>query len=251
MSSSERKESLPPTPESHPQDDFSDASAASDRRKYQRGGRKKNTSAREPRKSRMPPVPQPQEDDEEDQYEQAERELIQDEPDEAIGESVEDPAEDPGEDYYEEEGEEEESSTRPTHRENVARSPEALDFCTNCSAPRQPRPTATESNPTKTESPFETGIKAFNLKKASGSGGRPIGVRAQSTSEKKSKKSKKPKKSEKKGKKPMDESDSDGDSDESEEELNQRPMSIRLDLNLMVEIFLKARIKGDVTITFL
>jgi hypothetical protein len=173
--------------------------------------------------------------------------LIQDEPDEAIGEGEEDP----GEDYYEEEEEEEESATRPTHRENVSGSPESLDFCTNCSAPRQPKPAATESKPAKQESPFGTGIKAFNLKKASGSGGRPIGVRAQSTSEKKLKRSKKSKKSKKKAKKAMDESDSDEESDESEEELNQKPMSIRLDLNLMVEIFLKARIKGDVTITFL
>ncbi|KAE8445774.1 hypothetical protein EG329_012832 [Mollisiaceae sp. DMI_Dod_QoI] len=249
----EKLTSLPPTPESHPQDEFSDGqsegSAASDRRKYQRGGRKKSTSVRQPRKSRMPPVPEPDEEDE--QYERAERELIQDEPDEAIGESHDDPSEEYYEEEQEQEQQESESSKRPAHREAIITPPAKEVLCSKCAAKTEPQE---QEQPAK--SPFETGIRAFNLKKAEHSGGRPIGVRATSRSGKKSKKAKKSKSKskKKKGRKASVESDSDSDEEseeDSDEEMKQKPMSIRLDLNLMVEIFLKAKIKGDVTITFL
>lgn len=103
------------------------------------------------------------------------------------------------------------------------------------------------------ESPFETGIRAFNVKRAQGSGGRPIGVRATSSKSKKSKKSatKKKKKQKKKAAEEETSSSNEEDTDEEDDEDERKPMSIRLDLNLMVEIFLKAKIKGDVTITFL
>ncbi|KUJ07576.1 uncharacterized protein LY89DRAFT_358474 [Mollisia scopiformis] len=237
----EEMQNLPPTPESHPQDEFSaegsESSAASDRRRYQRGGRKKSTSAREPRKSRIGPVPEPEGQDEDEQYEEAERALIQDEPDEPIGEEEHD---DPEEGYYEE-GEEEEE-------EQEAASPKNETLCSKCAAKTQ----QPEQQQQKAPSPFETGIKAFNLKRAEASGGRPIGVRATpNTSGKKSTDSKKSKKT-KKSRKAKVESDSEEEgSDDSFEEQKQKPMSIRLDLNLMVEIFLKAKIKGDVTITFL
>jgi len=53
----------------------------------------------------------------------------------------------------------------------------------------------------------------------------------------------------------VESSEEDTESEESEEseeegEKKQKPMSIRLDLNLVIEIFLKAKIQGDVTITF-
>lgn len=256
MSGSEKEErrqgdlqSLPPTPESHPLEEYSDAPSASStnsRRKYQRGGRKKSTSVREPRKSRIGPVAEPAPlDNEDEQFEQAERELIQDEPDEGIGEMHDDPEEE----YYEEEEEEEEQSqpqSQPAHREPVSSSPKTETVCPNCAAKQKQK---TQQKP---PSPFETGIKAFNLKRAEGSGGRPIGVRAQPTSKKSTKSSKKPKQSKKKSRKASVESESEEEgSVDSFEEQKQKPMSIRLDLNLMVEIFLKAKIKGDVTITFL
>lgn len=247
-------QNLPPTPESHPQDEFSgqesESSAASDRRRYQRGGRKKSTSTREPRKSRIGPIATKEGPDEDEQYEEAERALIQDEPDQPIGEEEHD---DPEEGYYEEEEEEQEAPSEPAHRENV-KSPKNEAVCSKCATKiPEPKPQQQQQQQ-KAPSPFETGIKAFNLKRAESSGGRPIGVRATpSTSSKKPAKAKKPKKSSKKSKKAKAESDSEeeGESDDSFEEQKQKPMSIRLDLNLMVEIFLKAKIKGDVTITFL
>lgn len=258
-SENERKQedlhNLPPTPESHPLDEASDAPSATStnsRRKYQRGGRKKTTSTRKPRKSRIGPIASPAaSDNEDDLFEKAERELIQDEPDEAIGEvEIHD---DPEEEYYEEEEEEEQpqQSPEPAHREPAPpKSTKTENVCPNCAARQVPQPQQTQQ---KSPSPFETGIKAFNLKRAEASGGRPIGVRAHPTSSNtkktaKSKTSKKPKKSKKAS--VQSESEEEGSVDSFEEQ-KQKPMSIRLDLNLMVEIFLKAKIKGDVTITFL
>jgi len=107
---------------------------------------------------------------------------------------------------------------------------------------------------------FETGFKAFNLKRAQSSGGRrPFGLsvdRGESKEErsKKSKKKKK-KKKKKKSKRTEEDSDEDEDSDSSsssdEEPAERKPLSIRLDLNLELEIFLRAKVKGDITITFL
>ncbi len=111
---------------------------------------------------------------------------------------------------------------------------------------KQPEPTP----PSKKSNPFETGIRAFNLKKAQASGGQPVKVRPQRR--KSSKKNRKAKKQKDKKHAALDESDVDSEESSSdEEEGKQDEVSIRLDLNLVVEIFLKAKIKGDVTITFL
>lgn len=106
---------------------------------------------------------------------------------------------------------------------------------------------------------FDTGIKAFNLKRAQSSGGRrPFGLsvdggkKKETTSKKEKKKEKKVRKKDKKKKKREQESDEDEDSDSSsDEEPPRKPLSIRLDLNLELEIFLRAKVKGDITITFL
>lgn len=130
----------------------------------------------------------------------------------------------------------------------------------------------------------ETGIKTFNLKRAESSGGRPFGISVENgdndleevkkeTKPKSKSKSKPPTKPKNKGKRKVkcekcgrkskkkeaeenweSEDSSDEESEEEEEGEKpkaQKPMSIRLDLNLELEIFLRAKIKGDVTITFL
>ncbi|CAG8972352.1 hypothetical protein HYALB_00005020 [Hymenoscyphus albidus] len=133
----------------------------------------------------------------------------------------------------------------------------------------------------------ETGIRAFNLKRADSSGGRPFGVSLQkgdndleetkqTKSKSKTKTTTKPKNKAKRkvkcetcGRKSKREEEEnwesqDSSDEESEEEKEvkkepkeeekpkaQKPMSIRLDLNLELEIFLRAKIKGDVTVTFL
>ena len=105
----------------------------------------------------------------------------------------------------------------------------------------QPAPPSSEPNP------IETGIRAFNLKKAKASGGQPVKIRSQKV---KARKSKKQKKKDKK-RAALDESDDSEESSSDEDEGKPDELSIRLGLNLVVEIFLKAKIKGDVTITFL
>lgn len=111
--------------------------------------------------------------------------------------------------------------------------------------------------------PFETGIRAFNVRKAAG-GRRPVGVRT--TAEKKKTKTS-PAKSATKSTSSTKSGDAVSDSEsqasnpktgneedepeEENEEAGAKPMSIRLDLDLMIEVFLKAKIKGAVTITFL
>ncbi|TVY12881.1 hypothetical protein LARI1_G009089 [Lachnellula arida] len=131
-----------------------------------------------------------------------------------------------------------------------------------------------------------TGIKAFNLKRAESSGGRPVGM---SVEDRRSKSRAKPKlkhkaKSTRRKQKQQkeeeeerkenwesetssEESESESES-ESEEEKDEKkgkkkskkeekkeepkkPLSIRFDLNIELEIFLKAKIKGDITVTFL
>jgi hypothetical protein len=98
---------------------------------------------------------------------------------------------------------------------------------------------------------FETGIRAFNLKRAESSGGRPFGISVdRPKSKSKPKKQKKQKK--KKSKKQSDSSEDEESEEESEDDSEKRkPLSIRLDLNLELEIFLRAKVKGDITITFL
>ena len=113
--------------------------------------------------------------------------------------------------------------------------------------------------PEKLPTPFETGIKAFNLRRAEQSGGRPVGVsidRGDKTNGETTKKSKKKsKKKAKKGKKRKESSSDDDSSSSSESEEDEKekrkPLAIRLDLNLELEIFLRAKIKGEITITFL
>ncbi|KAH8586765.1 hypothetical protein B0O99DRAFT_695175 [Bisporella sp. PMI_857] len=103
-----------------------------------------------------------------------------------------------------------------------------------------------------------SGAGLFNLKRGN-KPGPPIGVYVDRPDEPKSKKSKKKKKSKRKSKKSKSaqgeessSSSSSGSSDEEEEEEKPRkPVQIRLDLNLDLEILFKAKIKGDVTITFL
>lgn len=121
--------------------------------------------------------------------------------------------------------------------------------CPECAARKQK---VEEKQPEEQPTPFETGIRAFNLKKAASSSGRPVGVRTTTSEDKKSKKKSSKKKKKKKQKAEVKESETeDESSSEEEEEEKPRPMSIKLDLNLVIEIFLKAKIQGDVTITFL
>jgi hypothetical protein len=119
-----------------------------------------------------------------------------------------------------------------------------------------------------------TGIKTFNLKRAESSGGRAFGVSVDDSNNesRKLKKQVKPKNKSKrkvkcdkcgrKSKKKAEEEkwESEDSSEESEEDEGEKkpekpkekkPFAIRLDLNLELEIFLRAKIKGDVTITFL
>ena len=86
-----------------------------------------------------------------------------------------------------------------------------------------------------------TGIRAFNLKRAESSGGGPpIAVVVERP---------KPKR---KPKSDTKERTSCEPSDKEEDETERtKCLQIRFDLNLEVEIFLKAKIKGDVTVTFL
>jgi len=128
--------------------------------------------------------------------------------------------------------------------------------CPECASRKR-----TES-PKPAAKPFETGFKAFNVKRAEASGGRPFGVRTKSSKKSKAKYSPETKKKKKKKKKKMtrkkttevQEYDTVEESDEEpeeEEEPAKKPVSIRLDLNLVIEVFLRAKIQGDVTITFL
>jgi len=104
-------------------------------------------------------------------------------------------------------------------------------------ADKKARPVDGEQKPAqeKKEKAPDTGIRAFNIKRLQ-EGQRPFGISidrgedAEGTGKKSAD-------GEKKG--------------EGEKEGKNKPISIRLDINLEVEIFLKAAIKGDVTITFL
>jgi len=197
----------PPLPDEYSDVDSaqSEDDAATERRKYQRGGRKQSTT-NHIRASRMPPIPEP------------------------------------------------EISTEPSHREEAKMDQEELQLngtaCPECAARKQK---VEEKQPEREPTPFETGIRAFNLKRAAASGGRPVGVRA-TTSEDKKKSKKSSKKKKKKQKAEVKESETEEESSSEEEEEGEekpKPMSIKLDLNLVVEIFLKAKIQGEVTITFL
>lgn len=221
-------EALTP-PLSTNQDDYSDLdsqNSQNSRRKYQRGGRKKSTG----RQARMSPLPQdplmPPEE--------------YDDPPE-VNHSDQEPAP--------EQAEREPAELEQTEPAKPEQQDVKSDVCPTCSA-KSRTPSAESIKPLEEiPTPFQTGIRAFNMKRAAGSSGRPIDVR--STSGKKEKKSKsKESKKKKKGRK-VESSEEETESDASEEEeKKQKPMSIRLDLNLVIEIFLKAKIQGDVTITF-
>jgi len=192
----------PPLPDSYSDVDsaHSEEDAATERRKYQRGGRKESTT-NHIRASRMPPVP------------------------------------------------ESEIATEPTHREEPEMEKEETQMngiaCPECAARKQ-------TGEGKQPSAFETGIRAFNLKRAAASGGRPVGLSTTSGSKKSKKKSAKKKKKKAKPEVRESETEEESSSDEEEdEEPASKPMSIKLDLNLVIEIFLKAKIQGEVTITFL
>ncbi|RDL42405.1 uncharacterized protein BP5553_02384 [Venustampulla echinocandica] len=152
----------------------------------------------------------------------------------------------------------------------------------------QPKVTNPKLKHRGSDSPLETGIRAFSLKRAESSGGRPFGVSIERQGSKSRSKAKARQKSKctacgrrpkhmpdlKNTRKDDWESDNTSEAEESEEEeedqeehqeehqkddgeklpkksKKKKPFAIRLDLNLELEIFLRAKIKGDVTITFL
>jgi hypothetical protein len=100
-----------------------------------------------------------------------------------------------------------------------------------------------------------TGIRAFNIKKAKSSGGRPVGItieRPKSTGESSGKgKGKKGKKSNGAVEGDLEEEGEEQDEEADTETETRNPVSIRLDIDLEVEVFLRAKIQGVVTITFL
>jgi hypothetical protein len=98
-----------------------------------------------------------------------------------------------------------------------------------------------------------TGIRAFNIARAEDFGGRqPVGITIECPSKDKSKGTGKEKENKKAGERPGGKCGGEGEEQDGEPETERRnPVSIRLDLNLEIEIFLRAKIKGDVTITFL
>ncbi|CAL3963541.1 unnamed protein product [Diplocarpon coronariae] len=144
------------------------------------------------------------------------------------------------------------------HQDSDARpvAPDACPYCAGKPQPPSPRPSPEQS---AAAAPFDTGIRAFNIRRAAG-GRRPVSVRAPPARRKPSAK--------RRGKqrtRPDDDeageteardggsrASTEGSASEAPRNAGAgKPMSIRLDLNLMVEVFLKAKIQGDVTITFL
>ncbi|TVY84740.1 hypothetical protein LSUE1_G000635 [Lachnellula suecica] len=137
--------------------------------------------------------------------------------------------------------------------------------------PTRPKSKRRESKRSGSKPPFDTGIRAFNLKRAESSGGRPFGLsipgsdKPRSKSKSKPKSKPKPKSRRRKSKEPEEgeekenweseaseeESEEESEQEKEKEEEKPKPFSIRLDLNIELEIFLRAKIKGDVTITFL
>lgn len=107
-----------------------------------------------------------------------------------------------------------------------------------------------EREPRSRASTFKTGISSFNLKRAEGSGGRPMGVTVDDPT------TKVPAEHEFDKERRKTTSDKGQPRTEREERQHmepeeKKPVQIRLDLNLMIEVFLRAKIQGDVTITFL
>lgn len=114
------------------------------------------------------------------------------------------------------------------------------------------RPKGEQTKSDGSSKSFQTGVRAFNLKKAESSGGRPFGLSVEQPKSKgKSKEEKKTKKKKKETNKSRSRSSDESEESEDDEEEPRKPLSIRLDLNLELEIFLRAKVKGDITITFL
>ncbi|PMD14483.1 hypothetical protein NA56DRAFT_650808 [Hyaloscypha hepaticicola] len=239
----ETKADFPPSSPPLP-DDYSDVEsahsseveedAATERRKYQRGGRKKSTT-QTTRESRMPPVPESE---------------VGAEPSHREEFSLEH-----GDTHIN--GGSRMNGKINTTRVEQERDPEVEKemegkVCPECAARKQQAAPAAQHAEQKQPSAFETGIRAFNLKRAAESAGRPVSVRAEKKKSKKKEKEK-AKKKKKKREPEVDETDESSSDEDEEEETEKKPagMAIRLDLNLIVEIFLKAKIQGDVTITFL
>ncbi|KAI6716178.1 hypothetical protein JHW43_001281 [Diplocarpon mali] len=155
------------------------------------------------------------------------------------------------------------------HQDSDARpvAPDACPYCAGKPQPPSPRPSPEQS---AAAAPFDTGIRAFNIRRAAG-GRRPVSVRApparrKPSAKRRGKQRTRPDDDEAAGA-AADDDDGVGETEArdggsrastegsaSEAPRNAgagKPMSIRLDLNLMVEVFLKAKIQGDVTITFL
>jgi len=130
--------------------------------------------------------------------------------------------------------------------------------CPYCSKPENtefPLPTAgkgaaeqqTKSRPSATQSPSGLG-SLFNIKRGD-KAGPPIGVYVDRDEDERKRKAANKRKRRKARR--AAESSEESDSSEEEKEPKRKPVQIRLDLNLEMEVLFKAKIKGDVTITFL
>ncbi|KAI9050777.1 hypothetical protein LZ554_004896 [Drepanopeziza brunnea f. sp. 'monogermtubi'] len=228
-----------PAPETKSTDDYSDiasdASEGKDKgRKYQRGGRKTSSTDTTAEELELLQGCSPDNDDDDDN----------------------------DDNDYDEDG-------------DVGQDPEPAVPCQYCAGSGTPavlkeRRAAVKKAPA--EEPFDTGIRAFNIRKATGGGRRPISIRRPSSRKKSQAQAQATKGREKKREvQRHEEGDEEGDGNAAETEDGGtttrkggkkareapgaggagKPMSIRLDLNLMVEVFLKAKIQGDVTVTFL
>jgi len=112
-----------------------------------------------------------------------------------------------------------------------------------------PQPSSAKKWSTSTTPKADTSIRAFNLKKAKSSGGgRPVGVTVERPNSKNKANKKKNKETSENS---CDEKSEERDRREEKKTEKTKSVSIRFDLNVEIEIFLRAKIKGDVTMTFL
>jgi hypothetical protein len=108
---------------------------------------------------------------------------------------------------------------------------------------RSSRASGSKQRPPNKAREADTGIRAFNLKRVESSRSRrPFGIRVERPKSKG--------RAHKQSKKEVGEDCSQED-EEDEETEKKTCLSIRFDINLEVEVFLKAKIKGDITMTFL
>jgi hypothetical protein len=211
--------SPPPTPIVADHSDLvDDPESWSDSRRYQRGGRKQK------KKTRLPSA-------EESQLPWSQR-----------NGRLDSFAESPTEEEMEEELLEPEIEPQPT-----------------TSQPTTSQPTKPATNGRKIRpksSPFRSGISSFGVKRTKS--GPPIGVHVdrgdEPKAQRKAAKTKSTRKCEKCKSGDVEDDAESAESVEEEEEKEEpprKPVQIRLDLNLELEILLRAKIKGDITITFL